>query len=244
MQVKILRIAETLSTNNYATGLIQRSGADEGTVILSFRQTEGRGQAGNKWESANFQNLTFSLILQPGFLPASAQFLISQVIALGTAAFVRSKIDGVSIKWPNDILVDNRKIAGILIENTIKGNCLSRSVCGVGVNINQQKFQKYSPEAISLKMATGKDFSLEELLNEILHNISHWYDLLKMGAVDEIEEAYLKLLFRMNQWGFYSAGNQTFEARICGADEFGQLILEKRNGAKSVWPFKTVKMIF
>lgn len=244
MQVRILKITETGSTNNYAAGLIGDSRAEEGMVVLSFRQTEGKGQAGNRWESVDFQNLTFSLILKPDFLPASSQFLISQSVALGTAAFLQSKTENVKIKWPNDIMIGNKKVAGILIENSVKGNCLNWSVCGVGVNMNQCEFQKYAPEAVSLKMAAGHDFDLEGSLGEILEHIFCWYNVLKTGGINQIEDAYLSQLFRINEWGLFVAKNRTFEARIYGVDEFGQLVLEERNNQKSVWPFKAVKMVF
>lgn len=244
MKIVTLDVPETASTNNYAAALINDSCAEEGMVILSFRQTEGRGQAGNKWESANSQNLTFSLILKPDFLPASQQFLISQVVALGIVQILRTITNAVSIKWPNDIMIDNRKVAGILIENIVKGNQLNWSICGVGVNINQCEFQKYSPEAVSLRMETEVCYDLELLLSEITESIALWYNSLKAGEIEFVREAYLGQLFRLERWTWFDTGTRTFEARIHGVDEFGQLILEERNKQKNVWPYKSVRMIF
>ena len=109
---------EVLSTNNYATRLLASEKVEEGTVVLTFRQLKGRGHGKNVWESEDFKNLTFSLVLFPDFLPANMQFLLSQVVSLGLYDFLSGKTGNVAIKWPNDLLIHEKKVAGILIENS------------------------------------------------------------------------------------------------------------------------------
>lgn len=240
----IIFLNETPSTNNYATGRLQSEPLEEGTVVLTFRQTHGRGQAKNRWESKNNCNLTFSLILRPDFLPASAQFLISQVVSLGIADYLSSEIENVVIKWPNDILTGNRKIAGILIENSIMGNHIAWTVAGIGLNINQKTFSKYMPPAISMSKLTGKLYNPEKVLHSLYSAIMSNYKLLKTGNTEEIQKQYFQKLFRMNDWWYYRAEGKTFEARITGTDEFGRLILEDRKGEITIWPFKGVEMVW
>lgn len=240
----IIFLNETPSTNNYATGRLQSEPLEEGTVVLTFRQTHGRGQANNRWESEDNCNLTFSLILRPDFLPASAQFLISQVVSLGIADYLSSEIENVVIKWPNDILTDNRKIAGILIENSIMGNHIAWTVAGIGLNINQKTFSNYMPPAVSMSKLTDKLYDPEKVLPALYSAIMSKYKLLQTGNTEEIQKQYFQRLFRMNEWWYYRAAGKTFEARITGTDEYGRLMLEDRKGEITIWPFKGVEMVW
>ncbi len=240
----LVYLDETHSTNNYATGLMQAGGEDEGTVILTFRQTHGRGQAKNRWESEDYQNLTFSLILKPGFLPASSQFYLLQVVSLGVADYLSGYVGDLSIKWPNDILIGNRKIAGLLIENTIMGNSIAWTIAGVGLNINQLSFGDYSPQAVSLSMVTGKIYDLHKELDRVTTAIMARYSQLRNGGTEHIHRDYLDRLFRNDIWHTYRAEGRTFEARITGTDEYGRLMLCDRNGQATVWHFKEVEMVW
>lgn len=238
----LIYLNETQSTNNYATGRLQTEPLDEGTVVLTFRQTNGRGQATNIWESEDNSNLTFSLILRPDFLPASAQFLLSQVVSLGLAEYLSTETEGVAIKWPNDILIKERKIAGMLIENSIMGNNIAWTVAGIGLNLNQQNFRDYLPQAVSLTNITGKIYNPEKVLDGLFSAIMAKYSILITGQTNVIQEQYLRKLFRINEWWHYRAEGKTFEARITGTDEYGRLMLEDRNGEVTIWPFKGVEM--
>ena len=242
--MNLIYINETPSTNNYATGRLQTEPLEEGTVILTFRQTHGRGQATNTWESEENRNLTFSLILRPDFLPVSAQFFLSQVVSLGLADYLSSETEDVAIKWPNDILIENRKIAGILIENSILGNNIAWSVAGIGLNLNQQTFRDYLPRAVSLSNVTGRKYDPERVLNDLFSAIMSKYSLLKEGRTEIIQQQYLRKLFRVKEWCSYRAEGNTFIARATGTDEFGRLILEDQKGKLTVWPFKGVEMLW
>lgn len=242
--LNVILIPEMDSTNNYATGLLSDKNVAEGTIVLTFRQIKGRGHGKNVWESQDFMNLTFSLILYPRFLPASHQFLLSQAVSLGIAGFVKSKTGGLTIKWPNDILINGMKVAGILIENCISGNHIQSSVIGIGLNLNQEHFPDYLPRAISLAGITGENYRPDHSLHEIVQEILIWYDHLKNNRIDYIKEQYLEHLFRFGEKSLYRAGDIFFEATITGVDEYGQLLLKKTDGQTTAWSFHTIEMIF
>jgi BirA family transcriptional regulator, biotin operon repressor / biotin---[acetyl-CoA-carboxylase] ligase len=234
---------EVLSTNNYAIALLASEKVEEGTLVLTFRQIKGRGYGKNVWESEDYKNLTFSLILFPHFLPAQKQFLLSQVVCLGLYDFLSEKTSGVAIKWPNDLMINRKKTAGILIENSIFGMNLQSSVVGIGININQLQFTEYLPQATSLAIETGKEYSLEKTCQVILNQIMKWYSLLKAGHTERIEKSYLEHLFRNGEISKFRLDGQPFDAQIVGIDTYGQLLLKGSSGKINAFPFKSVEMI-
>jgi BirA family biotin operon repressor/biotin-[acetyl-CoA-carboxylase] ligase len=240
---KIIILNKVGSTNNYASRLILSDAAEEGTVVLTHFQTSGRGQAGNYWESETGKNLLASLILYPGFLNAAKQFAISKIVSLGLVDFLEREIESVSIKWPNDIYVENRKIAGILIENTVKGNLLASLVVGIGLNLNQEKFLSDAPNPVSLKQITGEIYDVEFVASEILNAIFKWYEKLKLGSFSEIDTAYFSKLYGVGVWRKFIKNDKIFEAKIVGVGEFGQLWLEKCDGIIEEFMFKEVEFV-
>jgi len=235
-------LAETESTNNYAMQLVSDK-YHEGTVVLAQYQGRGRGQAGSYWESEAGKNLLMSLILEPKFLEAGKQFYLSMVVSLALVNFLKKYIEGVKIKWPNDIYVDDKKIAGILIEQSIKGAFIESSVVGIGLNVNQVRFVSDAPNPGSMKQLIGKDFEIEVILDGLLKEIELWYDLLIQKAFSQIEKAYLDNLFRINAWHNYRTTGEEFTARIVGVGEFGQLQLELQSGETRSYMFKEVEFV-
>jgi BirA family transcriptional regulator, biotin operon repressor / biotin---[acetyl-CoA-carboxylase] ligase len=242
--LNLILVDEVESTNNYATSLLTSRKVKEGTVILTFRQTKGRGHGNNVWISEDFKNLTFSLILLPHFLAASRQFLISQVVCLGLYDSLSTATNGVAIKWPNDLMIGNKKTAGILIENAVSGTNISSSVIGIGLNINQITFPDFLPQATSLALETGSEFKLDVALKYIVNNIMDWYKILQDEDTETIRETYLSHLFRMGEKSLFRRDGLLFEAQITGIDPFGQLILCKSSGEEEVCAFKSVEMVF
>lgn len=242
--LNVIIIREVDSTNNYANALLDREKPAEGTIVLTFRQMKGRGYASNVWKSEPEQNLTFSLILYPDFLPAARQFLLSQLISVGIARFLHTETGGVSIKWPNDILIGNRKAAGILVENRIQGEFLQSSVIGIGLNLNQQQFPDDLPRAVSLGMVTGKFHPPVLTLKMIADEIFMLYNLLKTSGSELIHTQYLDHLYRYGEISRFRSQGEVFEAKISGIDEYGQLVLKQSNGISTAWPFKTIELIF
>lgn len=231
------------STNNYANQLIVSNAAEEGTVVLAHFQKTGRGQQGNSWESEAGKNLLASLILFPGFLDAGRQFAVSKVVSLALVDVLKNKVEGVSIKWPNDIYVGDKKIAGILIENSIKGQSIDSSVAGIGLNLNQETFVSDAPNPVSLKQLTGQEHNVETVLDELLNAFFARYEKLKQGRFREVDVAYFSELFRAEKWSPFRKDNREFEARIVGIGEYGQLQLEDRSGAVSEFMFKEVEFV-
>lgn len=136
----LIQLNQTDSTNIHLTQLAQDNNLPEGTVVNAAFQTHGKGQRNNSWEAEKGMNITFSVLYKPHFLPLSKHFLLSKAISLGVFDYLNCICAEVKVKWPNDIYVGNKKIAGILIENSIKGNNIYQSVIGIGININQSNF--------------------------------------------------------------------------------------------------------
>ncbi len=240
---KLIFLKETESTNNYANQLVLSKAAEHGTVVLAQHQIKGRGQQGNTWESEAGKNLLASIILFPYFLSASKQFYLSKIISLAIVDFLKTEVNNVFIKWPNDIYIQNKKVAGILIENAVTGATLSSSIVGIGLNLNQEIFISDAPNPVSLKNLTGRDYQIEDVADEIWENFEKWYRKLESGDFTGIDKAYYENLFRINEWNIFLKDGVEFEARITGIGEFGQLILTERNGKKSEYMFREVEFV-
>src|ERR1035437_6675835 len=150
-----IEIEKTDSTNSYLSKLLGEKTLFEGTVVITNRQEMGRGQRGTTWESEPNKNLTLSILLHPTFLRPDEQFQLNKAISLGVAGFVVGVLQvdvDVKIKWPNDIYIRNKKVAGILIENSVSGNNLQHSIIGIGINVNQEKFSAKLPNPTSFRI--------------------------------------------------------------------------------------------
>lgn len=214
------------STNEEASKLV----GDEGMIIITDEQLSGKGQRGNTWESAPFKNLTFSLVLRPSFLPVQQQFKLTQAISLGIAHVIQTMVSKVvKIKWPNDIYVGEKKIGGILIQNSVKGSKMEYSIVGIGLNVNQNKF--LIPIATSLSSLTGKTFELNNILNEVVSSIYEYYDLLKQGSHKAIDKEYQQVLYQLNETKKYDSKG-FFDGKIIGVDPLGRLMIETEEGVR------------
>lgn len=234
------------STNSEAIRQFEQ--CDDFTVFAAKFQTGGRGQKGTKWESESGKNLTFSLIIKPSDLKAKFQFIISQIVTVGLKNYLNSRGIEAKIKWPNDIYVGDKKICGILIESFLSGDRLSGSIIGIGLNVNQRTFLSDAPNPVSMSIITGKEYVLEDELQELVKHI----DILYSGYNEESdsgesipEKEYLDSLFRKDSWFNYEdvATGEVFRARITGIDKSACLILERDNGVKKSYSFKEVRYI-
>ena len=163
-----------------STELRRRMSAEElphGYCISADFQTAGHGQATNHWESEDGKNLLFSLLLRPSVIPASEQFVITEIVTLAIINALQDYIrQRITIKWPNDIYVGDKKLCGILIENALCGPTIDTCIVGIGININQELFTSNAPNPISLKQLNGRDNDREEIFEEIYQNILNYYD--------------------------------------------------------------------
>jgi BirA family transcriptional regulator, biotin operon repressor / biotin---[acetyl-CoA-carboxylase] ligase len=236
-------LSRTDSTNNYASRQLMTKRLPEGIVYSTSAQERGRGQVNQHWESEPAKNITMSVVLYPEFVPILSQFLISKAVALAVYDFVSAYVPDVHIKWPNDIYVGKKKIAGTLIENSLRGGVISSSIVGIGLNINQRLFVSDAPNPVSLSLLTDKEFELDDCLEELCDRLDHWYMQLKTGEIQKINETYARRLFRMDEWAPYRAGEEEFEGKITGVDEIGRLVIEKRDGTKQQFHLKEVEFI-
>ena len=239
----IVRILTTDSTNNYANRQIRENDLAEGTVFLTYDQTSGRGQMKNFWESEPGKNLTFSLVLYPDFLEIRRQFMLSKVVTLGIYKALHQYIDELKIKWPNDIYAGNRKLGGILIENSILSGKLKSTVAGIGLNVNQTIFRSLAPNPVSLQILTNQHYHCEQLLTEVLSGINGYYALLKQGKEAEIDQAFTSVLYRLNEKHRFKTEDEVFTGEITGVNEIGQLLLRKEDGQMLDFHFKEVEFL-
>ncbi|GHT25109.1 biotin--[acetyl-CoA-carboxylase] ligase [Bacteroidia bacterium] len=241
--MNIIRIQATDSTNRHLKKL---SDGDphlpEGTTLVASVQTAGRGQAGNGWEAEAGKNLTFSVLLYPRFLSAGQHFLLSEAVAL--AVVEPLKMDA-RVKWPNDIYVGDRKMAGILIENDWQGDHIRRSIVGIGLNVNQLEFTSDAPNPISIKQITGADTDLDALLGEILQHIYKVYKQLddcRGGDLSRpiVAQMYAEKLYRKTGFFDFADKNGIFRAEIQSVSDDGRLHLATADGELRAYAFKEV----
>ncbi|HEY9489977.1 MAG TPA: biotin--[acetyl-CoA-carboxylase] ligase [Chryseosolibacter sp.] len=220
------------STNTLALQITQQSPVKEGTLVITDHQTAGKGQRGNVWEAEPHQNLTFSLILKPNFLAVNKQFYLNVIICLALKDYLEAKTSGaIHIKWPNDILVHEKKISGILIENQLQGTVISSSIVGIGLNINQKIFSSVS--ATSLSLVAGNDYELEDELPIVLGFIEGRYLQLRRGDYQSLMDLYLATLYRRHQKHTFSTDGNLFEGVIEDLDEWGKLRVRTEEGLRS-----------
>ena len=219
----VVFMPECHSTNDEASRLIESSSnALEGTVVITSNQTSGRGQRGNIWVSEPGKNLTFSIVIKPTFLSAQDQFLLNKVFSLGLYDYLRNTLKAsVKIKWPNDMVVDDKKICGILIENQIQGQNIQHSIVGIGLNVNQDNFSM--PTATSMKVFEGKDFLLENVLTDLLGYLETRYLQLRSGNLEELNSDYLSALYWLREKHMFKKAEEIFEGVITGIDPIGKL---------------------
>jgi BirA family biotin operon repressor/biotin-[acetyl-CoA-carboxylase] ligase len=227
----VVFVPECHSTNTLAIELSQSPSTPEGTVVITNNQTAGRGQRGNRWESAPGMNLTFSIVLKPFFLPVKDQFYLNIFVSLALRDFLSLKTEHpVCIKWPNDILVHDKKICGILIENQIRGSSFLTVVAGIGLNVNQTEFNAGSITSVGL--VSGKQSNLSEAFEDLLGCLERRYLQLRQQKNTVLLDEYLSHLYWRKEKKMFLANNLQFEGRITSVDENGKLGIETVEGMK------------
>lgn len=242
---ELIHLTETQSTNSYLLKMAKT--LPSGTVVYTYRQTAGRGQKGNPWESEDGKNLSFSMLLKRPNLAVKRQFFISEAVSLAVAEFLGQYTSGVKIKWPNDIYCNDFKICGILIENSIDSQGIAYSVPGVGININQERFLSNAPNPISLKNITGVTYDLDALLHDVCTRIEERcnFDNATEASLAAMHERYTGSLYRNDgQPHLWELPDGTqFTACIAAVDPDGMLSLRHSSGTTSRYAFKEVKHV-
>lgn len=240
---------EVESTNTYAMDLLRNVNAIEGTIVYTDNQTNGRGQRGTVWNAEIASNITASVILKPKFLSIEKSFYLSKISALAVHDLLseilpNSQYD-IKIKWPNDILVNRKKIAGILIENTFSNQGIQNSVIGIGLNVNQVDFGDLNPVVTSLKSLTQNNFNRNDLLQKLAGYLEKWYLILKQQKLELINQQYTNHFFAINElMDFNDLNLNYFKAKVKGVEENGKLKLEFADGICRLFEVKEVKMHF
>ena len=230
-------LTETRSTNQWMQEELPRGTYEEGWVVYTDYQTAGRGQRGNHWESEPGKNLLLTLLLQPRNLPARGQFILSEAVALGCLDYLSGQADGFSIKWPNDLYWQEKKIAGILIENDLSGPNIGNCYVGIGLNINQTDFRSDAPNPVSLRQITGRETDLKEALDGLYNAILHRYS--QIDQRQQLHHDYLSHLFRYGiPAPFHNETEGTFTAVIDDVEPSGYLVLRHTDGSRQRYFFK------
>ena len=224
-------------------------------TIRTDYQTAGRGQAGNSWESEAGKNLLFSTLLRYEGIHAAQQWRLSMLVAVAlwdTLANYLPK-ECLAIKWPNDIYFGDKKLVGILIENSLSGQYVGHSIVGIGVNVNQTKWLSNAPNPISMKEITGEEYDVEALMNEWISSMKSW----ELRTTEEIKTAYVQHLYRHEGWHMYVEREVSVEptqiaqrdikgaflAQLIGITEQGELMLRKENNEEKIYHFKQIRFV-
>lgn len=230
----------TTSTNDDARG----AEYDHMDVVWAENQSAGRGQRGHTWHSNEGVNLTFSTVLKPSFLTAVEQFLLSEVVALSLVDTLADYGVECRIKWTNDIYAGDRKIAGVLIEQSLAGDRIARTIVGVGLNVNQREFPADLPNPTSIVVERGAECARREVLNTFLQHLDKWYSRLESGEREVVESAYNARLYRRDEFHTYALpSGERFEAAIRCVRATGHLCLEHRDGTFVDYAFKEVEFV-
>ena len=241
----IVKLNAIDSTNSYLRKLSAEETVDDYTTVIAKKQTQGRGQMGTVWSSQASKNLTFSVFKDVSQLHLEHPFYISIITSLALLKTLQFfSISRLSVKWPNDILSEDKKICGILIENVIKQNNINASVIGIGLNVNQTKFENL-PKASSLKMISGKVFDLDEVVHVILKNLKYYFLLLKKGQYDVLKEDYEAYLFRKNKPStFKDKEGAVFSGFIEGISESGNLQVLLEDDIIKEFDLKAITLLY
>ena len=222
----IIELDEIDSTNNYAAKL--KPQPELPFIVRTNFQNRGRGQGDHQWESEKDKNLLFSIVFEPKHIPVEKIFFVSKFISLCLVDLIDKYGASAVIKWPNDILVEGKKIAGILIENTITGKQVKRCIAGVGLNINQD-FSINNLNAVSLKELTDKEFDISTLFHEFIEIFKSKEFLLEENYLQQINQEYFKKLYKFNQVGLFKNQQGQFKAIINNVQDDGQIVLENQS---------------
>jgi len=236
-----LKFEEISSTNDWLMNN-SSTGLSEGTVVWTLNQIKGKGQRGSSWQSEVSKSLTFSVLLKPSFLLISKAFDLSICVALAIHDCLNELRPGFQIKWPNDIYFENKKLAGVLIENQITKMRYHQVVVGIGLNVNQDEFSDL-PNAISLKQIVGVEFPLEKVLERLCETLEARYLQLRAGKFEVIKQEYLSKLYRFQETHFFKSHHEIIQGSIVDVLRNGRLQVELSDGEFRDFDIKEIEFL-
>ncbi len=241
MGKNLVYVPECHSTNRLASELCQLTSTVEGTIVITDNQIKGHGQRGNSWLSDPHKNLTFSLVVRPSFLKPIDQFYLTIAISLALRDFLTHRINGaINIKWPNDILINEKKVCGILIENMLSGDSIEYSVVGIGLNVNQDSFLFVT--ATSMKAIARHDFNLPDEWSLLCEFLERRYLQLRSGKIVELKNDYLSCLYGKGKHRRFIDATGEMQGVIEGIDQQGKLLIDTQAGIKA-YDLKEIRFI-
>ena len=223
----IITLQQVSSTNDYLKQNLSNSTPyREGTVIMAEDQYAGKGQVGSVWKSQAGKNLTISVLLNPNFLAPTSQFQLNIAVSLAIIQALEPLLgEPLSIKWPNDIYYNDKKLGGVLIENIIRGSQWKHAIIGIGLNINQTDFGDYT-KACSLKQILRQTVNKKHILVTLCEALSHQYDLLKRGLFAQQKQAYHHKLYKLGKTSLFEIAGLQYQGKIIDTTEAGRLIID------------------
>lgn len=242
--MKYITLETIDSTNDFLKDLKRNNDIENYTVVVANNQYDGKGQRGNSWETESNKNLTFSMFIDNFSLATTSPFLLNNIISVSIVEVLKTyNIPKIQIKWPNDILIGNKKIAGILIENSWQNNHSFFSIIGIGLNVNQCIFEnlpKASSLALVLKKELDKTILLKKICNKIKENITFCTTKNSYSFI----ENYHSYLFKKGIPSVFinTATNEPFQGIIQGVTNFGELKILLEN--ETVALFKNKEIVF
>lgn len=238
----LIKLSATDSTNAYLKQLCTDQQLPDYSLVWALNQTAGRGQPGRKWNSEPGMNLTFSILKRFEALQVRDQFLINMWVSLAIYSLLcELEVPEVAIKWPNDIMSGGRKLCGILPENSLKGETVTKSVVGIGLNVNQSRFDGL-PHATSIKMATGRSFELEPLVSACRKSLVSIFQAADAFDFEKQRSRYEDKLFKKDCPAAFTVDGESLMGTIRGVDREGQLIIEMEGGVTRTYGFREIHM--
>lgn len=243
--MKLIKLDAIDSTNDFLKRLSGEQPLDNFTVVSAENQTHGKGQMGAKWDSETGKNLMFSVIINNLLNNISQIFDLNVAVALSIInTLEKFNIPNLSIKWPNDIMSDNKKISGVLIENTIKNNGEITSIIGIGLNVNQFNFDEL-PNASSLAVIMKTNFDKEMILNVFIECLKLNCDLLENKLASQLWNSYNYNLFKKGIPMPFSLPNGTqFMGIIQEVNASGKLEVKLENDTIETFGIKEIQLLY
>lgn len=237
---EVIHLEETASTNAF----LRQQHAEAPIVAAQAEyQTNGRGQGTNTWESERGKNLLFSILVHPTTLPVDQQYILSEAVALTYKQVLDQYTDGITVKWPNDIYWNDRKISGTLIETNLAAGHIKDFIIGTGININQEWFVSDAPNPVSLRQILGREVDKQTIFDKILKTFIGYYALVTEGCYDEISCRYHAALYRRSGFHAYRDASGDFQAELVKVCNDGHLVLRDSSGNERRYAFKEVMFI-